>query len=296
MIIPTRNRPELTLEGIESVRAQSFGDWHLFVVDDASTDDTVARVCEAVSGDNRVTVLRRDRQGGANPARQYAFERTGAPLVAICDSDDLWEPAKLRRQVDEWDAAAYDPGLVLCWHDAVDAAGNRMGEVLGPRRSRRWHPFTIYNTSTPLISRRLLDDVGGFASGSPYPWRTTDHLDLFLRLTRRHSGITVPEVLVHCRHHSGPRNSDGEHTASAAEESLAVLRASAKEVADRPRLRAWMEAWVASRYVELGEFRSARPHAAAALRVGGPRTAARMIAHYGPWTAREVYRHRAGAR
>jgi glycosyltransferase involved in cell wall biosynthesis len=298
VIVPTRNRPRLTVEAVDAVRSQTFTDWHLWVVDDASDDDTVAHLARHLDGDRRVTILRRGRRGGANPTRQTAFEVSDAALVATCDSDDLWEPTKLARQVDAWDTEHRRSGRVgpvLSWHDAVDAAGVRRGDVLRPRRSRRWHPFTLFNTSTALVSRELLIEAGGFAARDPYPLRTTDHLDLFLRLTRGHPLVVVPEVLVHCRHHHGPRNSDGERTLDAAEEAEMVLRwFDAELAAGRPATRAWLHAAVAGRYLESGAPRRAAPFAATALRAGGPGTSTAILAHYGPWALRRQLGRRAG--
>jgi glycosyltransferase involved in cell wall biosynthesis len=295
VIIPTCNRPALTADAIASVRAQTYDDWHLYVVDDASDDDTPAHLQRIADSDPRITVIRRMIRGGGNPARQTALEASGAPLVALCDSDDLWDPAKLERQVDRWDASTsdgQDVAIVLCWHDAVDADGSRRGEVLGPRAGRRWHPFTAYNTSTPLISRRLLEEIGGFAPSPRYPLTTTDHVELFLRLTSAHSTVTVPEVLVHCRHHRGVRNSDGQCSPAAAVEAEALVLDVDADVGDRPETRAWLHAWVAGRYINVGDSRRAKPYMATALRVGGPATGARILAHYGPWVVRELVRQR----
>ncbi len=295
VIIPTCNRPALTADAIASVRAQSYDDWHLYVVDDASDDDTVAHVQRIADAESRITVIRRTIRGGGNPARQTALEASNAPLVALCDSDDLWDPAKLERQVEWWDAAAHgglDVAIVLCWHDVVEADGSRRGAALGARTGRRWHPFTAYNTSTPLISRCLLEEVGGFAASPRYPLTTTDHVELFLRLTRAHSTATVPEVLVHCRHHSGARNSDAQCSPAAAAEAEGLVLDVDADIDDRPDTRAWLHAWVAGRYLNAGDRRRATPHMTTALRAGGPATGARIAAHYGPWAVRELVRQR----
>ena len=244
-----------------------------------------------------VPVIARSLMRPERLARQTALKVSTAPLVALCDSDDLWEPTKLERQLAAWDeaqATTPDLGTVLCWHDAVDAAGVRRGPVLRPGANRRWNPFTAFNTSTPLISRRVLEEVGGFAPSALYPLWTTDHMELFLRLTHHHSVVTVPELLVHCRHHPGGRNSDGERTLAAAEEARALLDDVDAQGGDRPHTRAWLHAWVAGRYLELGEGRRARPYAATALRAGGPATGTRILAHYAPWAVRQLVRHRGG--
>jgi len=293
VIIPTHNRPALTAAAIASVQAQTYDAWHLYVVDDASDDDTAAHVQRIADADPRITVIRRTIRGGGNPARQTALEASSAPLVALCDSDDLWNPAKLERQVERLDAAArdgHDIAIVLCWHDTVDADGSRRGDVVGTRTGRRWHPFTAYNTSTPLIRRRLLEEVGGFAASPRYPLTTTDHVELFLRLTRAHATVTVPEVLAYCRQHHGVRNSDVQCSPAAAREAEALLLDA--DVDDRPDTRAWLHAWVAGRYITVGDNRRAKPFMTTALRAGGPATGARIVAHYGPWAVRELVRQR----
>lgn len=295
VIVPTRNRPLLTPETVASVQAQSFTDWHLYVVDDHSTDETPAILDRLAAGDDRITVLRRTDRGGGNPARQTALAASSAPLVATCDSDDLWEPEKLERQVARWDdlaARGEDVGIVSCWHIALNADGAQRGPAIGPRRGRRWHPFTQFNTSTPLIARSLLEAAGGFTASTSLPLRTTDHVELFVRLTRAHEIETVPEVLVSCRHHDGERNSHGERTPQAAEEAESLLGAIDHRLDDRAALRAWLHAWVASRFLETGDDRRARPFARTALTADGPRTAVRIASHYGPWALRELVRHR----
>lgn len=289
VIIPTRNRPDLTAQAVAAVQAQTYADWHLWVVDDASDDDTPERLDHLAASDDRISVLRRPFRAGANPARQAAFEASDAPLVATCDSDDLWELDKLARQVAAHDAEQARAGVVgpvLCWHDTIDEHGRPRGAMPRPHRSRRWHPFIQFNTSTPLLPRPLLEQAGGFAPTEPYPWRTTDHLDLFLRLTRRASFVVVPEVLVHCRHHPGARNSDGERTLAAAEEAEALLHAIEADLTSRPATRAWLQAAVAGRFLELGQTRRAAPFGRRALRAAGPATTVALIAHYGPWVAR----------
>src|SRR5437764_15294166 len=111
VIIPTRNRLTLTLEAVESVRSQTFTDWHLYVVDDASSDASADGLASALDGDERVTLIRRRTQGGSNAARQAGFAAGRGDWVAILDSDDLWLPKKLELQV----ASAEHTGAAVVW-------------------------------------------------------------------------------------------------------------------------------------------------------------------------------------
>src|SRR3954471_3034996 len=152
VVITTRNRPSLTVDAIESVRRQTFTDWRLFVVDD-SDDDTADRSAAAAAGDPRVTIIRREDPRGASAARQTGLDHGAAPLVAILDSDDVWLPQKLERQLQTWETErAADPtvGVVFCLHRARNLNGRPRAGV-PHERSRRWTPFQLFNTSTALI-------------------------------------------------------------------------------------------------------------------------------------------------
>ena len=258
VIIPTRNRPALTLEAIESVRRQTFQNWHLYVVDDASDDDTAEQVANAARHDDRIVVVRRTRQGGSNAARQTGFEHASAALVAILDSDDLWVPHKLETQLARWNEErrlGRHLGVVVCRHAYTDLDGRRLFGPLPPRRSSRlWTPFTIYNTSTPLMSRAALERAGGFHPPGHPRFCTTDHIDLYLRLTRQHPVAVVPEVLVRCRHHTGERNSDHQGTAAAAQEAACLLQLHGDVLAADRRQRAWLRGCVGGRYLAAGYF------------------------------------------
>ena len=100
IILPTYNRASFLPEALASIRAQSFRDWELVVVDDGSTDQTRALV---ESWRREVTqpvsyVWQENR--GAYAARNAGLDRAGAPLVAFFDSDDLWRPSYLEACVE----------------------------------------------------------------------------------------------------------------------------------------------------------------------------------------------------
>ena len=294
VVLPTRNRPDLTVEAIQSVRDQTFTDWHLFVVDDASDDETVDRIEKFCGGDPRISIVRRDENGGSAAARQTGLVLGTAPYVASIDSDDLWYPEKLERQVACWEVSSRrvsDLGVVVCRHEYLDVRTRRPSRVLPPPRwSRRWTPFVVYNTSTPLMGRAALERVGGFrAQGSPR-LRTTDHIDLFLRLLECSRLAMTPEVLVQCRHHGGVRNSDAQGGPAAASEAASLFDRHRELLATRPCERAWLQAWVAGRHLEAGEIDVGLSGLASAMRRWGLATGARLAAHYGPFAVRSVLR------
>ena len=90
-MIPTHNRRALVLRAVESVLAQTVGDFELVVVDDGSTDDTAAAL---TSLDSRLRYEWQEN-GGASAARNTALRLASAPVVAFLDSDDRWKPNHL---------------------------------------------------------------------------------------------------------------------------------------------------------------------------------------------------------
>lgn len=84
---------------IESVMAQDYPQWEMHVVDDCSPDDTATVIEAYAARDARVKLIRQQKNGGAAMARNVALEAARGRYVAFLDSDDLWLPGKLTRQL-----------------------------------------------------------------------------------------------------------------------------------------------------------------------------------------------------
>jgi glycosyltransferase involved in cell wall biosynthesis len=97
IVLPTFNRTRSLGAAMNSVLSQSYEDFELIVVDDASTED----VAGLVDGfrDPRVRYVRRETNGGAAAARNTGLAHAKGKLIAFQDSDDLWLPGKLMKQV-----------------------------------------------------------------------------------------------------------------------------------------------------------------------------------------------------
>lgn len=98
VIIPTYNRGYIVWEAIESVLAQTYKDFELIVVDDGSTDDTEERVKPYLK-DRRVRYVRK-ANGGVSSARNMGASLATGTFLSFLDSDDLWKPYKLEREVE----------------------------------------------------------------------------------------------------------------------------------------------------------------------------------------------------
>jgi MoaA/NifB/PqqE/SkfB family radical SAM enzyme len=102
IILPTRDRANLIGDAIASVKAQSFPDWELIIVDDGSTDDTAPRVAPELA-DSRIRYMQRPA-GGAGAARNSGLSVARGAYIAYIDSDNIWYPHFLAAAVPVLDA------------------------------------------------------------------------------------------------------------------------------------------------------------------------------------------------
>ena len=99
VIMPAYNAGAYIEEAIRSVMAQTLKDWELLVLDDGSSDDTCATVQRLAEEDPRVRLLRNEQNMGAARTRNRGFTLAAGVFVALLDSDDLWLPDKLEKQL-----------------------------------------------------------------------------------------------------------------------------------------------------------------------------------------------------
>ncbi len=209
VIIPTYNRAGYVADAIRSVQAQPFTDWEVIVADDGSTDDT-RQVVEAFGG--AVRYLGLDHCGLPAVARNAALREARGEYVAFLDSDDLFLPDKLQRQVAALDDHA-DAALV--YSDGVffrDDPGRPTGSVLDgvTVRSGNLFPHLLRGNflfvATLLVRRRCVDAVGRFDEDPRL--RAVEDYDLWLRLAARHAVVYAPGRVAAVRRHEGSISRD----------------------------------------------------------------------------------------
>ncbi len=99
IITPSHNSAPFIRETLDAILAQTYTDWELLVTDDASTDDTCRIVEEYSTKDQRITLFRLKKNGGAAVARNESIKHATGRFIAFCDSDDTWTPDKLEKQI-----------------------------------------------------------------------------------------------------------------------------------------------------------------------------------------------------
>src|SRR5258705_13939604 len=98
VVIPTHNRSEFLRSAIASVLGQTYQDFELIVVDDASTDSTAEVVVSF--NDSRIKFIRHQTNQGGSAARNTGIRASKCDYIAFLDDDDEWSPRKLSKQVE----------------------------------------------------------------------------------------------------------------------------------------------------------------------------------------------------
>ena len=98
IVMPSYNTAEYIAESIKSVQNQTYTDWELLIVDDCSTDNT-DDVVQAFLSDSRIRYIKNETNSGAAISRNRALREAKGKWIAFLDSDDLWHPEKLQRQI-----------------------------------------------------------------------------------------------------------------------------------------------------------------------------------------------------
>ena len=203
VICASYNHERYVEAAIRSVLAQSFSDFELIVVDDGSSDGTARRV--AAIADPRVSLHVLPRNEGACAAMNHAIRRARGEFVAVLNSDDLFLPGKLERQVAVLDAEP-DVAAVFTHPTFIDDRGTPLEDdahkdtVLvrtrdQPRRDWLRQLFRTGNClchPSVLIRRRVYDEVGLL---EPAMAQLPDY-DLWVRVLLRHEIRVIAEPLV----------------------------------------------------------------------------------------------------
>jgi glycosyltransferase involved in cell wall biosynthesis len=127
VILPVHNRADVLPRAIESVIAQELADFELIVVDDGSTDES-ATLAQSFA-DDRIRLIRLDKNRGGNVARNEGIRAARSPLIAFLDSDDRYLPNKLSTIVGEFERR---PGLDLLVDSfiKIQPPGSRKAQVV----------------------------------------------------------------------------------------------------------------------------------------------------------------------
>jgi len=202
VIIPTYNRASKLHKSLASVLAQTYTDFELLIIDDGSTDHTEEVVNSF--GDDRIRYSRMAQNGGASAARNEGVRLAQCEWIAFHDSDDIWRPEKLEKQVayakahPEY-AMVYSSYLM---HKDGDAFMVPNATWSGELEGDLFASLLVRNSigaPTMLVRKSVLEEIGGFDTSL----KSLEDWDLALRIAEKYQIGYVPEVLVDAYMSSG---------------------------------------------------------------------------------------------
>lgn len=203
VIIPAYNAMAFLPQTLDSVLAQTFADFEVWVVNDGSTDPTAEWVSNLT--DRRVRLINQANQGCAI-ARNTGLLAAHGQYVAFLDADDLWEPTKLEKQVQLLDSRPA-VGLVYTGISTIDETGRPTGKIELPTvEGAVWDTVVEANPimcgSTPLIRRECFESAGRFDQSL----RSAEDWDLWIRIAQTYEFGVIKAPLVYYRVHASSKS------------------------------------------------------------------------------------------
>ncbi len=202
IILPTFNRLKYLGAAVDSVFAQTCGDWELLIVDDGSDEETLDYLSR-IELAQRVQLIRLTHSGNVSAVRNVALRRARGDYIAFLDSDDVWMPSKLERQLASLRSRP-DRRWSYTRFSVVDASLNaidrpiRFSGAAGFILDSLLDIQTAVVPSTVLVRRDLMEEVG------PYDERLIicGDFELWVRLARVSAVDCIREPLVLKRHNT----------------------------------------------------------------------------------------------
>lgn len=198
VVIPTRGRPELLRETLATIVAQDYaGDLDILVVHDREPADPT--LADLGRDGRRVRAVTNDGTPGLAGARNCGVRHTEGEIVASCDDDDLWHPAKIRRQVERLQS---DPRLLVVGAGIRLLMGDRdvdwpgQSEVVTHRRLLQNRVKELHS-STLAIRRIAFAKAGDYDEELPHGYG--EDYDWLLRASRVGKVGVVTEILADIR-------------------------------------------------------------------------------------------------
>ena len=165
IIIPTYNRADMLDNSINSVRKQTYKNWELIIVDDASTDRTEDVIRKHMAEDARIRYIKNDTNTGANATRNRGIKESSGEYIAFLDDDDRWDPDKISLQYNYF---MENPviGVVYCGYRYINLNTEKIVRIESPRYVGDVSVILLRNnfigSSVPLFKRECFDIAGQF--------------------------------------------------------------------------------------------------------------------------------------
>lgn len=200
--IVTFNRANFIKEAIDSVLNQSFSDWELIIVDDASTDNTKELVGAYLLKDKRIKYYEQDSHIGIAPARNLALKLSAGKYIAVLDSDDVWtDKNKLQKQVEFLDNNP-DFCLVGCAIKVINEKGELLKKYCNPEKDEEIRENILIKNpfahSSVVYRKNIIEKIGDYDE----TLKIGEDYDMWLRMGQVGKIANLNDVYIFYRKHT----------------------------------------------------------------------------------------------
>jgi teichuronic acid biosynthesis glycosyltransferase TuaG len=202
--MPAYNSAKWISDSIQSVLNQTYHSWELIVINDNSTDNTKDIVSSFINKDSRIKLLNLEVNRGVSYARNFGVSHSQGEFIAFLDSDDLWMPKKLEKQVCIHEK---NPAIKISHTDynifnengLISTPFKFIFSKFSQRNGDLLNQLLFLNTIgilTLMVERKVFTEHNGFDVNQ---WGMEDH-DLWLRISRSGLHFTfIPDILASYR-------------------------------------------------------------------------------------------------
>lgn len=194
VIIPTYNRAHCINDAIESVLKQSFQDFEIIVIDDASTDNTEQVVSNLCS--DKIKYIKQEINKGGGAARNRGIQESRGEYIAFLDSDDSWSPGYLENVKNEFDNKDETFGLAYCFMNIADENGKIVSQTKTNRSGLLVPDLLINNFIASFSCVTIRKSVLLAVSGMDETFKSCQDWDLFVRVNRKYKIFCIDKELV----------------------------------------------------------------------------------------------------
>ena len=199
IITPSYNSEIFIKDTIQSVVIQTYKNWEMIIVDDCSSDSSVGLIQELIKDESRIKLVVLEKNAGAAMARNKALELASGRYLAFLDSDDIWLPTKLEKQLKFMQTNNYP--ISFTSYETIDENGfesNHIIHAVDELDIEKYLKNTIIGFSTSMIDTKLIKEKINFLN-----IRIRQDTNLWVTILKNgYKAYGIKEVLVKYRVHS----------------------------------------------------------------------------------------------
>lgn len=203
IIVPSYNSANTIVQTVKSILSQTHRDFEILIIDDGSEDSSAQVLAELEAKNSEIKVLYHRENLGVSTARNTGVINSTGRFVAFCDSDDLWYPSKLTKQITHM--LKMNCAISFTAYDIIDYKGVRLGTKFLTKCTPSYRDMLYMNyigNSTVMIDRTHIE------SFSQPKMRHEDYATWLELLRMKHSAFGLNEVLGAYRVHEGSLSSN----------------------------------------------------------------------------------------